>query len=42
MCDIEEYKDIIDYENTYQISNFGNVRNKNTGRIIKPTEAYTS
>jgi hypothetical protein len=32
---VEEYKDIIDYENTYQISNFGNVRNKNTGRILK-------
>ena len=32
---VEEYKDIIDYEDTYQISNFGNVRNKNTGRILK-------
>jgi hypothetical protein len=38
---VEEYKDIIDYENTYQISNFGNVRNKNTGRILKPTEGKT-
>ena len=38
---LEEYKDIIDYENTYQISNFGNVRNKNTGRILKPTEGKT-
>ena len=31
----EEYKDIINYEDTYQISNYGNVRNKNTGRILK-------
>lgn len=38
---VEEYKDIIDYEDTYQISNFGNVRNKNTGRILKPTEGKT-
>ena len=29
MCEIvEEYKDIMDYEDTYQISNYGNVRNK--------------
>jgi hypothetical protein len=42
MCEIvEEYKDIIDYEDTYQISNFGNVRNKTTGRILKPTEGKT-
>ena len=42
MCEIvEEYKDIIDYEDTYQISNFGNVKNKNTGRILKPTEGKT-
>jgi hypothetical protein len=42
MCEIlEEYKDIIDYEDTYQISNFGNVRNKNTGRVLKPTEGKT-
>jgi len=42
MCDIiEEYKDIIDYEDTYQISNFGNVRNKKTGRILKHTEGKT-
>ena len=37
----EEYKDIINYEDTYQISNYGNVRNKNTGRILKPTEGKT-
>jgi len=30
----EEYKDISDYEN-YEVSNMGNVRNKNTGRILK-------
>lgn len=42
MCEIvEEYKDIIDYEASYQISNFGNVKNKNTGRILKPTEGKT-
>jgi len=42
MCNIvEEYKDIIDYEDAYQISNFGNVRNKKTGRILKPTEGKT-
>jgi hypothetical protein len=42
MCEIvEEYKDIIDYEDTYQISNFGNVKNKITGRILKPTEGKT-
>jgi len=38
---VEEYKDIIDYEDAYQISNFGNVRNKTTGRILKPTEGKT-
>ena len=38
---VEEYKDIINYENTYQISNFGRVRNKITGRILKPTEGKT-
>jgi len=30
----EEWKDIADYEN-YEVSNLGNVRNKNTGRILK-------
>jgi hypothetical protein len=38
---VEEYKDIIDYEDAYQISNFGNVRNNKTGRILKPTEGKT-
>jgi hypothetical protein len=32
---MEEYKIIKDFPN-YQVSNFGNVRNKNTGRILKP------
>jgi len=42
MCEtVEEYKNITDYEDTYQISNFGNVRNKITGRILKPTEGKT-
>ena len=31
---VEEYKVIADYEN-YEVSSFGNVRNKNTGRILK-------
>jgi len=33
---MEEWKIIKDYEN-YEISNFGNVRNKKTGRIMKLT-----
>ena len=32
---MEEYKIIKDFEN-YEISNFGNVKNFNTGRILKP------
>lgn len=32
---MEEYKDIVDYPN-YEVSNFGNVRNKRNGRILKP------
>ena len=31
----EEYKIIKDFDN-YEISNFGNVKNINTGRILKP------
>ena len=31
---MEEFKKIDGYEN-YEVSNFGNVRNKNTGRILK-------
>ena len=33
---MEIFKDIIKFENTYQISNFGNVRNKKTGLLLKP------
>ncbi|CAL6091358.1 HNH_endonuclease [Hexamita inflata] len=32
---IEEYRDIDSYPN-YEVSNFGQVRNKTTGRILKP------
>ena len=32
---MEEFKKIDEYEN-YEISNLGNVRNTNTGRILKP------
>ena len=31
----EEFRIIKDYEN-YSVSNFGNVRNNTTGRILKP------
>ncbi|CAL6043837.1 putative_HNH endonuclease [Hexamita inflata] len=34
---IEEYRDIDDFEN-YEVSNLGQVRNKKTGRILKPYE----
>ncbi len=32
---METYKNIIGFEN-YEVSNLGNVRNKTTGRILKP------
>lgn len=32
---METYKNIIDFEN-YEVSNFGNVRNKKTNKILKP------
>ena len=35
MEEIEVCKDIADYDK-YEVSTFGNVRNKNTGRILKP------
>ena len=35
MEDIEIWKKINNYEN-YEVSSLGNVRNKNTGRILKP------
>ena len=31
----EIWKDVKGYEQTYQVSNFGQVRNKKTGRILK-------
>ncbi|CAL5975620.1 HNH_endonuclease [Hexamita inflata] len=34
---IEEYRDIDGYPN-YEVSNFGQVRNKTTGRILKPIQ----
>ena len=33
---MEIFKDIIKFENTYQISNTGKVRNKKTGLLLKP------
>ena len=36
MEDIEIWKNISNYDN-YEVSSFGNVRNKNTGRILKPS-----
>jgi hypothetical protein len=33
---MEQYKNINGFEN-YSISNFGNVRNDKTGRILKPS-----
>ncbi len=31
----EQYKDIINYEALYEVSNFGNVRNKRTNKILR-------
>lgn len=36
--DVEIWKDIIEFQSRYEISNFGNVRNKKTQRILKPRE----
>ena len=33
---MEIWKDIQGYENSYQVSNLGNVRNKRTNKLIKP------
>jgi hypothetical protein len=35
MVDMEEWKQVSEYEN-YEVSSYGNVRNKKTGRILKP------
>ena len=32
---MEEWKQVSEYEN-YEVSSYGNVRNKKTGRILKP------
>ena len=31
----ENWKNVVNYDN-YEVSSFGNVRNKKTGRILKP------
>ena len=36
MADEEVWKDIVDYDEKYEVSSLGNVRNKKTGRILKP------
>ena len=36
MEDTEVWKDIANYDK-YEVSSFGNVRNKKTGRILKPS-----
>lgn len=36
--DVEIWKDIIEFQSRYEISSFGNVRNKKTQRILKPRE----
>ena len=35
MTEQEVWKDIVKYDN-YEVSSFGNVKNKKTGRILKP------
>lgn len=34
---MEIFKDVFKFENTYQISNYGNVKNKKTGLLLKPS-----
>lgn len=34
----EIWKDIINYEGLYQISNFGNIRSSYTNKLLKPSE----
>lgn len=36
MYDIEEFRDVVGYEDLYEVSNEGRVRNKNTGKVRKP------
>ena len=33
---MEEWKDVVDYEGLYQVSNFGNVKGLKRGSILKP------
>ena len=40
---VEEWKDVVGFEGTYEVSNLGNVRNTKTGKIRKPqttTDGY--
>ena len=38
MYDIEEFRDVVGYEDLYEVSNEGRVRNKITGKIKKPAK----
>ena len=38
MYDIEEFRDVVGFEDLYEVSDEGRVRNKNTGRILKPNK----
>lgn len=33
---MEEWKDVVGYEGLYEVSNLGNVRNKQTRKVLKP------
>ena len=33
---MEEWKDVVGYEGLYEVSNLGNVRNKQTKKVLKP------
>lgn len=41
MIEIEEFRDIPDYEGVYEVSNLGRVKNVETGRILKPFKTTT-
>lgn len=38
---VEIWKDVINYENLYQISNYGNVKNKKSNKILKSCKNKT-
>lgn len=40
MYDIEEFRDVVGFEDLYEVSNEGRVRNKITGRILKPNKIH--